>query len=501
MSVIYSSASQVLMYLGSGSPETDRVMDFLNGALHSTVWTDSGTPFADIQRFLRWRYFHRVWVLQEIALAKLTTLVAGDKTARWSASSIQDLQSQISKGNIYIPSALQWHPATKLERDLLKVLQKSRNCSATDPRDKVYAVLGLVQPDIIEGLLVDYSSSPEDVYTTVAQHLIMRHGCMNVLKHGCDNDRHFPAMSSWVPQWDKKSRQDPIPAQFSVPELRMLSQDWYLPLVLQDGDRLRSFDGMLKHFVAGHELESQDTRSTAYWHQRITREAGRRHVDLAQMLGTDPHSLALYTSHKLDRTFHHQIYTREERLTSTRILRVRAHLLDTITSTSATPSTQLLLPSTQSLAESWADPKFPLEKVPVAFGSVLRCSTCSDDGDCRANFPCKSCKSTTSVRVTWSSNHARRYSSFRHREMRSSDTEKIFVTTQSVGISSVALAEADTIWAIDGTDVPMILRSISDFYVLVGPCYLHEATKSLPCGCCGKDAKPWPMVTQIIDIW
>jgi hypothetical protein len=82
-----------------------------------------------------------------------------------------------------LPSALQWHPASEPEQDLLQVLVKSRNCSASDPRDKVYAVLSLVEQASVKSFVVDYSTNLEQVYMSVAKHLVLQDGSLNILKH------------------------------------------------------------------------------------------------------------------------------------------------------------------------------------------------------------------------------------------------------------------------------------------------------------------------------
>jgi hypothetical protein len=514
MSVIYSSASQVLMYLGPGSVGTDRVMDFLNGAHHSglPIWDSHGSRFVDILRFLQRRYFDRVWVLQEIALARITTLVVGDKTARWSASSIKDLQAQFQKSETLIPSALRWHHASEPEWDLLKVLQKSRNCSASDPRDKVYAVLGLVQPDAVKDLLVDYSSSVEEVYTNVAKHIITQHGCLNLLKHiACDPARLtiIGTRSTWVPQWDLKSHLELMPTLFSGLELQKLSQDWYLPPVLQDASRLRTFDAMLNHFIGSQESKTWSMQSTADWYQSMLRESVQSTTKILSLLEAELHSLSLYISYKLDRDFHYRVFQCHKTLDSAisdphlwsprPILRVQAHYLDTVTVFSTFATT-----SSETLTGNLVDPRNSVDSrvsrvlFPFAVGSDVRCSTCSADG---ARIPCKSCTSTPSAKRDWSSNYQKLYSSFCD-GLGSLVTANRFVTIRSAGASVAAgLSTSDTIWAIDSADVPFILRRIDDHYLLVGPCYLYGATKSSPCGCCGRDSGPWQMVTQIIDIW
>jgi hypothetical protein len=499
MGQIYSNASQVLMYLGHGSEATDRVMDLLNSQQASALWSSFVRRKFDISEFLRLRYFDRVWVLQEIALAKLTTLVLGNKVARWSASSVRDLQTHALTGDIPLPSALQWHPSSELERDFLKVLQKSRNCSASDQKDKVYAVLGLVQPDVIKNLVVDYSLSLEDVYLNVAEHLIMEHNCLNLLKHVARDpaQQRVGRLPTWVPEWHNRISYSPMLTQFDAQKLTELSDSWYWSQMLQHAEHIRFIEGMSNHDILNHQLSLESPRSTASWFKRISEALPQPHAI--------QHDLSLYISHRFRRDFRHHILKCDEPYVPTstnvclvpprRILSVRAHALDRIPPTYTNGRRR-------DLVALYADPAFPLESVPMALGSALRCTDCSSDGDCRTPKPCTSCAAKNLSREDRPTSQQNWVPSLMYEDLRAFKAKSLFETVHSVGASPCKwMKKDDTIWAIDGADVPFILRRIEDHYVLVGACYLHRATKSFPCGCCGRDAKPWPMETQIIDIW
>ncbi|KAH7078783.1 heterokaryon incompatibility protein-domain-containing protein [Paraphoma chrysanthemicola] len=423
MSMIYSTASQVLMFLGHESADANRVLDYLKGTPPSNVWEHISGVEQDVRIFSRRHYFSRVWALQEIALAKLVTLVVGNKTLPWTTATI-DLVRQLRtavRTMTPTPSLLHWQPGSELGRDLLDVLHRSRSCSATDPRDKVYAVLGLVQHDVAKNFIVDYSMTPGQVFTRMSIYLMKNRDSLDILKHTTlgNPDKDVP---SWVVSWDSYdawysyNASDPLAGQFSVSEMQATSQTHnFRYAVFKFSDD--------KNLV--HPTEDD-------WH-------------------------------------------------SCKILRTRAHYLDTIV---------------------LAGPQ--LSNGPQGFDylprSTVRCVGCGDhiapdiwDTSTEVDEPrCRERKQ----RLLEALNALRG-------EVRDDNrNEDLYQTTMSVGYKAIGFPrEDDSIWTIGGVDVPVVLRKIEDHYILVGTCHLYQATRYAPCGCCGADAKPWPMETHIIDIW
>lgn len=496
MGTIFSNASQVMIYLGPGNRATDVMLGHLNGT--TNAFATAKKDFRSIiEDFLGHRWFDRVWILQEIALARLATMVAGDKTVRWTLETINQLLALCTSLSIEPPSALRWLPASQPERDVLSVLHKSRNCSSTDPRDKVFAVLGLVQADFQDSFPIDYSLTAEEVYTQLATHLFYVEGNLQFLKHASGQGQaswRTHDMSSWVPQWDVKSGHDPLPSQFHANELEILASTWSrLPLQKYPPETDLSNE-LLQEFLDDLPEDQQPLSSNAWlqsfdrWlnhtgktyraRERRRSNAGKTHIEsialsLTQIKSPGFHSAIIQG----DTTPHDWDTDRSVTFLSPKLpcLRVRAHLLDSVVNVIGSRSYHHIHHFHNNL--------------PRVLNRRRLCAPCSE------HFVATSiCQHTPTIAHTISEEF--------DRDMKRvlGDGKTMFETERSVGVARADVRVHDDIFALDGADVPFVLRRVGQHYVLAGECFLYRALRDALCTCCGYEVEEWPIVTQVIDI-
>ncbi|KAI3322471.1 HET-domain-containing protein [Xylariaceae sp. AK1471] len=200
MPQIYSRAEQVLVYIGEAADKSDLCMDVLSQGHVS--YQDANDFIIAANRLLERPYFSRVWVLQEIALARKARLICGERQILWTRLS----KCEIAPAGIL---KLAFTPVIKLNdaeifttpERLLDLLDLSRECDAKDARDKVYAILGLAIDEKSRGLVADYNISVVDLYTEVALRLASRHGWVKVLCRAGVQFRRIQPLPSWVPDW------------------------------------------------------------------------------------------------------------------------------------------------------------------------------------------------------------------------------------------------------------------------------------------------------------
>jgi hypothetical protein len=96
-------------------------------------------------------------------------------------------------------------PMTRGQRLALQhALAITDRCIATDLRNKVFALVNLVQLNNIDkgtDVRPDYSLTVLEVCTRTAQYLLSHNLGLTLLEKGIGYDREVPGLPTWVPDW------------------------------------------------------------------------------------------------------------------------------------------------------------------------------------------------------------------------------------------------------------------------------------------------------------
>ncbi|CAE7206224.1 hypothetical protein P3342_011437 [Pyrenophora teres f. teres] len=210
---IYSSASQVLVYLG----EEDL------GFASQSLWLDSERRQSALKRLFSKRWVSRVWVIQEVALAQKVVMVTGEATCQMDASLMCRIRGRARAYGLQVPGPLAWDPLVSAPtRDLLTLLYMTRGCRSKDPRDKVYGLLGLVGERLQNLIAIDYSQSVEEVLTRTAAAIIICQEDLEVLAYASLSlgSRHAAnRLPTWVPDWTEHRDDNTLHSQFQQPKI------------------------------------------------------------------------------------------------------------------------------------------------------------------------------------------------------------------------------------------------------------------------------------------
>jgi hypothetical protein len=127
------------------------------------ITSNTGVSSA-LTSFFRRHWFSRTWILQEVILSRKPVVMCGNATAPWAhvvaTAAFLNLETMLHQGNFHITSLIASH-AIKIEwistslkgstssgtpsPSLLDVVSNADRFDATDPRDKIFGLLGLVE--------------------------------------------------------------------------------------------------------------------------------------------------------------------------------------------------------------------------------------------------------------------------------------------------------------------------------------------------------------------
>ncbi|KAM3067243.1 hypothetical protein ACMFMF_009742 [Clarireedia jacksonii] len=191
MGEIYRKASSVLIWLGTKDLSTDLAFDLLEQILQNqtSIENASSQQWNGLEKiFLRTEWWTRLWVVQEFIFAPTVHLLCGNRCIPWSI--IPTLLPHLLPGDRIgtrpenprlmkiFKQALGLHmvkladglrvaqprqPLVRLE-NFIETLSTKRRCS--DPRDVIYALLGLVtlEGEVEGGIVPDYARGVGEVY-------------------------------------------------------------------------------------------------------------------------------------------------------------------------------------------------------------------------------------------------------------------------------------------------------------------------------------------------
>jgi hypothetical protein len=219
MDRVFAIASRVIVDLGEETPGSCLLFNELVEAELSNKLTGKyARPWPndkiiqELDCLFRRPWFSRVWVIQEVVANPCLRIMCGTHQSSWAALKACEMgyaSTRVSMKEdppimrINCPQNLQGY---KLPDGLWHILLDTRSLAASDPRDRVFALLYLLGSGLdIRDQLVDYSQSSEVIFTRVGKLLLSQVGLklLTAARHG-----HAREMPSWVPDWSQKHQDD-----------------------------------------------------------------------------------------------------------------------------------------------------------------------------------------------------------------------------------------------------------------------------------------------------
>ena len=134
----------------------------------------------------RRRYFTRVWIIQEIILAKQVTLHVNADSVLLSYTALERMypRSLEPDEQFELPSVLRYikNPYKNSMASIFRCLELSLVASSADLRDRVYGIVSLLKPDIRELIPVDYKMDQTEIFGNVIMACIAEQCNLRILK-------------------------------------------------------------------------------------------------------------------------------------------------------------------------------------------------------------------------------------------------------------------------------------------------------------------------------
>jgi hypothetical protein len=161
-----------------------------------------------LREFLQQRWFFRIWVLQEVVMARSATVFWQSVPIDWEKLTVEPFEaSDISRPHILdqtcrLPPVLRLGGRLKFGKgNLCELLLATVDCEATDPRDKVYALLPFCQATITP----DYTMASPQVFLQATSWSLITDQTLRILSLVSTPINGAP---SWVPDFSPNDDSD-----------------------------------------------------------------------------------------------------------------------------------------------------------------------------------------------------------------------------------------------------------------------------------------------------
>ncbi|XDG08093.1 hypothetical protein ABKA04_007708 [Annulohypoxylon sp. FPYF3050] len=255
MRLIYSLAERVVMWIGEETYESKLALETLtyigsqieadaslsliahapnakDTEMHDPTYVPSYIPetWVAISSLFARPWFSRAWVLQEHQLSSAQSIMqCGTVTCLFNpirrAILTLSLKQKLPQNLFLRLNAFSRPLGTPGKQNFARLLLFARSIDCTDPRDRVYAILGLAPQPVVERIHPMYSLSTREVYEDAFLGYYEVTGRLDLLLQ-CDGDIDSDLWPSWLPKWSKRGTWIGLPTSKEMRTASGPSQAW-----------------------------------------------------------------------------------------------------------------------------------------------------------------------------------------------------------------------------------------------------------------------------------
>ena len=169
-----------------------------------------------LETLLQAPWFNRLWIWQEVLLSRTAEIYVGHETLVWSdfrkrifyLAREEILYSTSSRGRgdlaRLVINVQRLVNRKAFDAGLLRYIQATIRCQFSDPRDRIYAILGIIcRDDCVLELESDYTQPASSVFQNIVLLYLRRESSLDILAF-CELSEIQPLSPSWVPDWSNR---------------------------------------------------------------------------------------------------------------------------------------------------------------------------------------------------------------------------------------------------------------------------------------------------------
>ncbi|KAK2035331.1 HET-domain-containing protein [Colletotrichum zoysiae] len=291
MDGIYLACTTMSIWLGREGEHSDLGMMELTNLAKSPTYTSvpllSKEVCNAIEKLLSRPWWTRVWIVQEICRGgagseiwpDLDALVVrcGGSSICWNYLVLACARIKVDESSLLQTIAgvekvlhldyIRWSGKRLVkkgldagfdENDFLRLVRNYRHFDATDPRDKIYGLLGMLRnldttPHVFG---IKYADTTEEVYARFATKMVQASLGMELLRDcgGAQMPEESPKLPSWIPDWSRKRCDAPLPSYLTGKVERDVPW-WAVPRLTYKGNGVRQASFPMTYEKAREEME------------------------------------------------------------------------------------------------------------------------------------------------------------------------------------------------------------------------------------------------------
>lgn len=213
MGRIYSEAANTVIYLGDLTVDVSGIFAAASRQPHyaapvTAEDASGGVTVPAVRDLVSRPWFKRVWIFQELVLSRDPWVQCGRTRSRWTDicrlllvnARPQTCLSEFDKSNFQLLEDMNNAFNRKQGYTLAEALTARRGLGATDPRDFVYANLGVANDG---NMSVNYEETSLWIYVQAAKYMVDKLGIGKVMSYVDDiaAEERLQGLPSWAPDW------------------------------------------------------------------------------------------------------------------------------------------------------------------------------------------------------------------------------------------------------------------------------------------------------------